>query len=258
MKALLLLAALAQGPDTADWVTSPRRATVGDTVWLARHVTAPPGWKVRAGRLEGVDQIEPLGDPAVLRTSGGWVVRYPVAVWAAGAHDVVLAPIWRLGPDGRTDSLPGGVARIEILTVIPDSVAHPEPQPAAALIRPERRDPVLLLVAIALSLGLGAAGVRWRRRAPRAVPADLQVPLEPHVPDRAWLLAGEPKAVAARAAGQLRAALARAEAGAPGALAHEVEDVLSQLDRVAFAVAQGGEVGALAARAAALARQLAP
>src|SRR5439155_749956 len=74
---------LAAGQGGAGWVAAPDRPTVGDTVWLERTVTAAPGWRVRAGKLEAGERVEPLGDPVVRRASSpdGWVVRYPVAAW---------------------------------------------------------------------------------------------------------------------------------------------------------------------------------
>ncbi len=258
-----------------EWLTSPARPTVGDTIWLSREAVAPRGWRLRPGKLESTGQVEPLGDAAVLRAPGGWVIRYPVVVWSPGAHQVALPPVWRLAPDGRTDSLPGGVASLEVRSVIPDSVAHPEPKAFLGPLRPDRRRPLIPLGAILVALGLGAAGVAWRRRAPRLVPASLPVAGEPEIPDTRWLVAGEPKAVAARAAGRLRAAIARAEPEAatalstaeclavlerrmPGAPLRRVADVLEQLDRVAFASAHGSDVTELAARARALVRELAP
>jgi len=183
--------------------------------------------------------------------------------------------VWRLAPDGRTDSLPGGVASLEVRSVIPDSVAHPEPKAFLGPLRPDRRRPLIPLGAILVVLGLGAAGVAWRRRPPRLVPASLPVAGESEITDTRWLVAGEPKAVAARAAGRLRAAIARAEPEAatalstaeclvvlerrmPGAPLRRVADVLEQLDRVAFASAHGSDVTELAARARALVRELAP
>lgn len=267
--ALLAVVLAVQGP----WVASPARPTVGDTVWLSRQVTAPPGWRVRAGKLDAGEEIEPLSNPAVLRAVGGWVVRYAVVAWSPGAHEVALPPLWRLAPDGRTDSLPGGVARIEVRAVIPDSVAHPEPQAAFAPIRTARRNPLFPIAGTVAALGLGAAGLAWRRRPQRAVPADSHVPLEREVPDTRWLAGGEPKAVAARATARLRAAIARAEPKAPTALSTaeclavlqsrmarvplgQLAEVLQQLDRVAFASAHGSDIAALAERARALAREL--
>ncbi len=79
--------------------------------------------------------------------------------------------------------------------------------------------------------------------------------------------------MAARATGELRAALAQLDPSASAALStrecltlldtrlsrrtlDELSDVLSQLDRVAFASAYGSDVGALARRARAVAQDL--
>ena len=269
---LLALLLLVQA---GDWAVLPPHPTVGDTIWLTREVIVPAGWRLRAGKLEGAEPIEPLGEPVVARRGNGWVIRYAVAVWAPGTRDVVLPPAWRLAPDGRTDSLPGGVATVTIWSVIPDDVQHLEPQAALAPFRPERRRPAAPVAAIAVSAVLLAAGIGWRRRPLRAVPPAPHVPREPEVPDARWLAAGEPRAVAARAAGQLRAAIARAHPRASPALStaeclatleqrvpdvplRQLADVLAQLDRVAFASAQGADVALLAERARALARELAP
>ena len=265
------LAAAQTGP----WAVSPPRPTVGDTVWLAREVTAPAGWRVRAGKFEEADEVGSLGDPAVLRAPDGWVIRYPVVVWITGTHTITLPPVWRLAPDGRTDSLPGGTARLDVRSVIPDSVKQPLPRSAIAPLRPERREPAVLLLAIAASAVLLAGAIVWRRRGSRVVPPTPHVPLEREVPDARWLAAGEPKAVAARAVGRLRVAIARAHPRASPALStaeclaileHElpdiprrqVADVLTQLERVAFASDYGADVAVLAERARALARELAP
>jgi hypothetical protein len=260
---------------TGAWAVSPPYPTVGDTVWLARQVTVPTGWRVRAGKFEEADEVGSLGDPAVLRAPDGWVIRYPVVVWVTGTHTIPLPPVWRLAPDGRSDSLPGGTVRLDVQSVIPDSVKQPQPRSAIAPLRSERRNPVALLVAVAASGALLAGAIARRRRPSRAVPPAPQVPLEGEVPDARWLAAGEPKAVAARAMGRLRVAIARKHPRASLALStaeclaileHElpdiprrqVADVLTQLERVAFASAHGADVAVLAQRAGALARELAP
>jgi len=93
------------------------------------------------------------------------------------------------------------------------------------------------------------------------------------VPDARWLAAGEPKAVAARAAQHLRFALANAipeahaalsteeclaavERARPDAPLRDLRALLLALDQVAFATAHGVEIAPLAARARALAREL--
>lgn len=256
------------------WTAGPNGATVGDTIWVERTVPAPPGWRVRADTLEASAQVEPLAGPALLRAAGGWRVRYPVVAWAPGAHTLTLPPVWRLGPDGSADSVAGEPVTVEVARVIPDSLAAPEPKPALAPIRRDRRTPVPALAAVLLGAAALAAGVCWRRR-PREVGVAPHVPVEPEVPDARWLVAGEPRAVAARAAARLRAALARAVPGAHEALStseclaaverlqpeaplRELGEVLTALDRVAFASAHGTEVAELAARARALAAELAP
>lgn len=265
------VAAAQAGP----WVVSPPQPTVGDTVWLARQVTVPAAWRVRAGKFEESDEVGSLGDASVLRAPDGWVVRYPVVVWIIGAHTIALPPVWRIAPDGRTDSLAGGTARLDVRSVIPDSVKQPQPRSAIAPMRPDRRHPAALLLAIVASVVLLAGAIVWRRRPSPAAPPAPHVPLEGEVLDARWLAAGELKAVAARAAGRLRLAIARTHPRASLALStaeclailgHElpdiplrqVADVLTQLERVAFASAHGADVAVLAERARALAGELAP
>lgn len=259
----------------SDWVTTPARPTVGDTIWLVREVTLPAGWRLRAGTLEATEAVEPLGEAALARTPTGWLVRYPVVAWAPGTHHVPLPPLWRLGPDGRADSTAGGAASVTVASVLPDTGPRPPPRGLLAPLRAQRRNPLPPLGAAALATGLLGAALAWRRRAPRAAVAPPRVPLEPEVPDARWLAAGEPKAVAARATWRLRAALAQAVPEAhpalstsecvaalaqarPHAPVRELGDLLEQLERVAFASAGVTDVAALAAMARRLARELAP
>jgi hypothetical protein len=267
-----LLAALLQG---SAWIASPARPTVGDTIWLARSVPAAPGWRVRAGTLPSSPAGEPLGDPVVVPADSGWAVRYPMVAWVAGPMMVSMPPLWRLGPDGTADSLPGGTAVFRVFSVIPDSVATPAPQPALAPLRLARHAPLLPLAALLVSVGLLVALVAWRRRAPRAGALGPDLVLDKAVPDERWLAAGEPKAVAARAAHALRVTIARmvpaaheglstleclavVEQARPGAPVRELRDLLAALDRVAFATAHGADVVPLAERARALGEDLAP
>jgi hypothetical protein len=265
----------------AAWVAAPARPTVGDTIWIARVIATPPGWRVRPGRLEPGEAVTPLGDPATARVPEGWVVRYPVAIWHPGPNHLGLPPVWRLGPDGRADSVAGAEATVTVASVIPDTLRAPEPRGPLPPLRPERRRPLPPLAAALAATALLGAGVAWRRRPPRpprpARPLQdgVHPPGEPEVPDARWLAAGEPKAVAVRARWRLRAAVARAVPEAhlalataecvatlarvrPEAPARELGDLLEQLDRVAFASAHGTDVAALAAMARRLARELAP
>lgn len=277
--AAALLALLLQTGEGSVWSVAPARPTVGDTIWLERAVATAPGWRVRAGKLEPGPLGEALGDPVVVPRDGGggggWTVRYPIVAWMPGVLTAEMPPLWRLGPDGSADSLPGGTAVVRVASVIPDSVRAPAPQPALAPLRIARRTPLPGLAALLASAGMLAGLVAWRRRRPRAVPAGPALALDPEVPDARWLAAGEPKAVAARASQRLRGAIARAVpaahealstpeclavvAGArPDAPVRELRELLVALEQVAFATAHGVDVAPLAARARALALELAP
>jgi hypothetical protein len=136
-----------------------------------------------------------------------------------------------------------------------------------------RPNPSPVLAAIALAGGMLLALIGWRRRAPRRLKDDATTPEDAEIPDQRWLAAGEPKAVAARAAQRLRHALAHAIPDAhealstteclaavararPDAPLRDLRELLQALDQVAFATAHGVEVAPLAARARALAREL--
>jgi hypothetical protein len=144
------------------------------------------------------------------------------------------------------------------------------------LLRLERWSAIPVLVALVLAAGALVGLIAWRRRGPRRVPPDaLALGGDAEVSDHRWVAAGEPKAVAARAAQRLRHALASAipeahealstteclavvERAHPHAPLRDLRDVLQTLDQVAFASAHGVDVAPLAARARALARELRP
>ena len=254
------------------WIAAPSQPTVGDTIHLERMVAAPPGWRVRAGKLASVTVAEPLGDAVVFASSGNWVVRYAVVAWTPGEIALSMPPLWRLGPDGTADSLSGGTATFHVASVIPDSVKAPAPQPSLGPLRLDRSSPLPVIAAVLLAAGALLLFILWRRRAPRSVAARQGLPVGAEVPDARWVTAGEPKAVAARAAQRLRRAVAHAIPDAHEALStseclavverarsdaplRDLRELLLALDQVAFATAHGVEVAPLAARARALARE---
>ncbi len=266
--ALLMLVVQANG-----WVAAPSQPTVGDTIQLERIVSAPPGWRIRAGKLGSATVAEPLGDAVVLAAPNAWVVRYVVVAWTPGDISLDMPPMWRLGPDGTADSLSGGTATFHVASVIPDSVKSPAPQPSLGPLRLDRSSPLPVIAAVLLSSGALLLLVLWRRRAPRSIVAGTGLTVDAEVGDARWLAAGEPKAVAARAAQRLRRAVAHAipdahealsteeclaavERARPDAPLRDLRELLLGLDHVAFASAHGVEVAPLAARARALAREL--
>jgi hypothetical protein len=255
------------------WTVRPAAPTVGDTVVVSRRVATPDGWRLRAGKFESTEAVDALAEPMVQRDSGGWEVTYLLVAWVPGQQVVGLPPVWRLGPDGATDSLGGADVTVRVRSVLGDD-PHPQPEAALAPIERPWRRPWAPVVAGVLAAALGVGAVVWRRRRSRPLAPELGPRRGAPIPDATWLAAGEPKAVAARAAGELRTALASAEPRAavalstveclmvlegrlPRATLGELTDVLAQLDRVAFASAHGADVGALAGRARALARALA-
>ena len=266
--ALLMLVLQANG-----WVATPSQPTVGDTIRLERTIATPAGWRVRAGKLPSGTVAEPLGDAVVHAAPGGWVVRYVVVAWTPGEITLDLPPLWRLGPDGTTDSLSGGTAAFHVATVIPDSLKSPAPQPALGPLRLDRSSPFPVIAAVLLAAGALLLLILWKRRAPRGVVAGTGLTVDAEVSDARWLAAGEPKAVAARAARRLRRALSHAipdahealsteeclaavERARPDAPLRDLRELLLGLDQVAFATAHGVEVAPLAARARALAGEL--
>jgi len=247
------------------WRTLPARPTVGDTVWLERRFPLPSGWRLRPGRLDGAGEIELLGDPTVARAGDDWSVRYPVTAWTPGPHTVSIPPIWRLGPDAQADSVLGGTASFVVHAVIPDTTTAPAPKPALDPLRSDRRDPRPVLLGLAGAAASLAAALWWRRRRPRRLDPALPSASKAEVADARWLEAGEIRAVAARAAGRLRVALAAAVPDAHLGLSTsdcltaaqrarpqvfpDLAAVLAALDQVAFATGPAPDVAALADRA---------
>ena len=267
MSALLGLLLQASG-----WTAAPLQPTVGDTIRLERTIPVAPGWRVRAGKLESATLTEPLGDAVVIATPGGWTVRYAIVAWARGSMSLDMPPVWRLGPDGTADSLPGGRATFHVASVIPDSVVSPSPQPSLGPLRLTRESPIPVVAAVFLAVGALLGLIAWRRRPPGLATEGPPLGLDAEVADGRWLSAGEPKAIAARAAHRLRSAVARAipdahealstaeclaavERVRPDAPLRELRDLLGTLDQVAFATAYSVDVVPLAARARALARE---
>jgi hypothetical protein len=269
--ALLLVVPLLVQSD--GWTVAPEHPTVGDTIRVERLIETPAGWRVRAGKLDQYSDVEQLGDPALIARPNGWTVSYLVVAWKAGSSTIAMPAVWRLGPDGSTDSLAGGTVTLRIASVIPDTVTAPQPQPSLGLLRLDRSNAIPLLAGVVLAAGALVGLVAWRRRAPRHVPVALALGTDAEVSDQRWLATGESKAVAARAAQRLRHAVARAipeahealstteclavvERVRPDAPLRDLRDLLQALDQVAFASAHGVDVAPLAARARALAREL--
>lgn len=230
---------------------------------------------MRPGRLEASEQVEPLEDARVVPRGSDWLVRYTVVAWAPGVQHVALPSVWRLGSRGEADSVPGGTAAFTVASVIPDTVNTPQPKPALTPIRAEQRVFFPLFVALLLAGSSLAAAIWWRRRPARALPTPRAARPGAAISDERWLQIGEPKAVAARAAGMLRTVIARvipdahnglstaeclavAKKHRPAPQFTQLEIVLGALHAVAFGSGAAVDVATLAQRARMLAQEIKP
>ena len=245
--------------------------TVGDTVWLSRSVTLPPGAEVRPAAWELDGAVMLLGRPRVELNQGRATVRYPAVAWTAGTHTVdVPGPIVVMA-DGRTDSLPAQPVSFTVESVLPSG------RPAGELpIRAETgllREtvttpvPVLALLGAVTLLFVPLAWWWWRRRRP--VTATAGVPGASAVPVEVWAEDGELRAVAAATAQQVRESLvaalpgaqpgrvtarllSQAEARRPALPVEELTEVLKLLESAAYAPEGVTDMAALASRASRL------
>ncbi len=265
MIAALLLLLQAQAP----------KPTVGDTIWLTRDVAVPPGAEVRAAVWEPEGSISLLGKPEVRRSGGTATVAYPAVAWTAGTQTIEVPGPIIIGHDGRTDSLPAEQRTIVVASVLPadQSPDKLKVQPEAGVISERVRSPLPVLAALLLAGLLLAPLVWWWRRRGPAVSIPRPAPTEAEAPLAEWTEAGEPRAVAAVAAHELRSAIvARLPGAGPGMVTarllrvveeqrpqwpgSEIATVLRGLDAAQFAESSTDGVADLATRAGELRRQL--
>ena len=226
---------------------------VGDTIWLVRTIAAPSGRVVRVAPWSPEGAVEALG-PGLLVARGDSVeVRYPAVGWLPGSHAVEVPGPVLVSPDGTTDSLPPTTITITIASILPslpnDSLPPPQPE-AAPVLRPiQTALPVLILLLLA-TLILLPVHVWWRRRGrPMAPVAPVAAAPTPEVPFNVWVAVGEPRAVLAAAAAQLRAATAMRPSP-------EADALLTQLDDALFGPGDAGAALGKAVEAVSLAHRL--
>lgn len=186
--------------------------TVGDTVWLRRSLSAPGSARIEPRRFEPLaGSYDPLG-PAEVAAGGGRVtLRWPVAFWAPGRHEVVLPAVLVTSAVGRVDSVAPLTVSVEIASVLPRGAQESTlaPQPPAAVLPIRRRSWWPLLAAL-LAAAAGA-WLLWRWWTARG-DGGAEGPGAPASapPVERWAGAGEVRAVAHSAAARLRGAIAAA------------------------------------------------
>jgi len=273
--ALVILLALGLAPDPSQPADSAGN-TVGDTIWVIREISVPPGRVVRPAAWDPADPVELLGPGRVISRGETAQVAYPIVVWRPGDYTLSPPGPLLLASDGREDSLPPEPVTLHVESVLPsvpgDSVLPP--QPAAGFV-PRSALTFLPLVLLWLVAALLLAPLHWwwRKRGPRASrkPTDAGVRRNP--PLERWADAGETRAVAAAVIARLRSALASdadALSGQPdseiliGQLRRshpewpldELYALLRDLDLARFGDSSEADVLALARRAESLAPQL--
>jgi hypothetical protein len=239
------------------WNVQPAVPTVGDTVWITRSVPVATALVAAPGALETTDVLQPLADPVARVTEGRLVLEYAVALFAPGAHDVVVPEIELLYADGRVEALPGATVGVTVASVLPDTAAAPRHSLGPYAAYPTRPIVPIVLVGVVLAV-VAIWTVRRRRVGPRAA-WRFGGAAELHTPVDRWVEAGEGRAVIALAADAVRSRIAaRApDIGTevttdeclhlvreryPSWPLRDLTGVLRELDRARFAPAVSGDV----------------
>jgi len=225
---------------------------VGDTVWLVRTILAPSGREVRVAAWNPEGAIETLGPGVLVRRGDSLDIRYPAVGWLPGAHTVEVPGPVLVSPDGTTDSMPAMPVTITIASILPelprDSLPPPQPE-ASPVLRPiETAAPVLILLSFAALL-LVPLHFWWHRRGkPLPAAAAPGVAPPPQLPLATWVAAGEPRAVLAAAAAELRSIETGKVTAESVALLGRLDDALFGPGNAAHALADAEKALELTAR----------
>lgn len=246
--------------------------TVGDTIWLIREVSVPPGRVVRAATWDPADPVELLAPGKVISRGETAQVAYPVVVWRPGDYTLSPPGPLLLASDGRVDSLPPEPVTLHLASVLPpvpaDSVLSPQP-PAGFVPRSALTLLPLVLLWGAAALLLLPLHWWWRRRGPRVTREPSDAPGRQGPPLERWADAGETRAVAAAVTARLRrlvvvgmadtseqldteALIVELSRSRPDWPLDELQGVLRALDLARFGDSSEADVLALARRVEAL------
>ncbi len=274
-----LTGALALFQASSGWVVSPATPTVGDTIYLARELmVANAQSRVQLQPLEESPFLQPLRDPEVVDGPAGFSLRYAVALFRAGEQTIEIPEIELALPDGSTEAVPGGIVVVRVASVLPAGDSLPPPYGAQD---PVARTAVHVEPAVLLGAAVLMIMVVWgyyrRRPSPRPVwgkAGSTEAPVEDgENPVLRWVVAGEPRAVAALTMHRLRDRFAELVPGATRSLGTEeclrvvakqqpdwpiraITDVVQSLERASFAPAVPSDVMVLSDEADELLRSL--
>src|SRR5262249_49509177 len=112
-----------------------------------------------------------LGPPDVVYDADSATVRYPIALWTAGEHQLTVPGPIVVSPEGKSDTLPNGGRRLVVASVLPPDTPKAKLSPRDPAARLAQTGPSLLPFGIALlvaaaAVGTGAA-IGWRRESRR-------------------------------------------------------------------------------------------
>jgi hypothetical protein len=275
-----LTAVLALLQASSVWVVTPATPSVGDTVVLTREiVVADPGAQFQLRPFEESAFLVPLANPRVLEGPGGRSIQYTIALFRTGEQSIEMPDIELLLPGDRTDLVAGGTVVVRVASVLPTSDSLPEAQPAQGPVARTSLhvEPTLLLGLVVLVI---IAGWGYHRRRPQPRPVwgtaveEESGEEKDETPVLRWVVAGEPRAVAALTMHRLREHFADKVPGATQSLSTEeclrvianeqpdwplraIDEVVQALERASFAPAVPSDVMALADEADELLRSLA-
>ncbi len=223
-------------------------ATVGDTLWVTRAIAAPSGSVLRPLPWELGDSGTTLGPPIVMPRPGGFTVRYRLALWIPGAHQLLMPGPLLVLSNGRTDTLPAMPVIVRVASVLPSGTPDSalSPKGAASVISRGSTSPVPLIVLCALVAAITSAlQWRWRRRPTvrnNAGPPRAEQPGPKAAMLRAWAAAGEYRTALDGWNAKIDAILAERVSSE---LADGVAPLREELDRLRYAPAAPGRLAKL-------------
>jgi len=177
----------------------PQPASVGDTVWVTTTARAPARMIVRPQTWDLGDLGQVLGPPDVSYRADSVTIRYPVAIWYPGEHDLRVPGPILVSPEGASDTLPAASRTVLIASVLPPDSARSrlQPKPAADTVPQARLSllPVAILLLLAgVGVGLIALLRRARLRRRQSLPEPVPEPLPATEYLTRWAKAGELRA----------------------------------------------------------------
>jgi hypothetical protein len=174
--------------------------TVGDTVVVTTTAVVAPGLIVRPQPWDLGELGTVLGPPEVEFDGAVARIRYALALWYPGEHDLVIPGPLLVSPLGRTDTLGSRRVSLRVASVLPSGADREslDPRPPAGPVAQASRSLVPSAVFVLVTLGLGglAVGVRrWRGRRRRGAVADPRpAPPPPDGTIETWARLGELRA----------------------------------------------------------------